>query len=72
MIIFHIPILQKVAKDSYDALPENEEANQTAPSHQYEDKVGEGIFSSQSTTEESKGSYYLRPSFLFRLLLILK
>jgi opacity protein-like surface antigen len=56
----------KSAQDSYDALPGPEEANQTTPSNQYEDKVGEGSLFSQSTTEESKGSYYLRPSFLFQ------
>ena len=53
-------------QDSYDALPGPEESNQTTPAKQYEDKVGEGTLFSQSTTEELKGSYYLRPSFVFQ------
>jgi len=53
-------------QDSYDALPGPEENNQTTPVNQYEDKVGEGSLFSQSTTEELKGSYYLRPSFVFQ------
>lgn len=53
-------------QDSYDALPGPVENNQTTPVNQYEDKVGEGSLFSQSTTEELKGSYYLRPSFVFQ------
>jgi opacity protein-like surface antigen len=53
-------------QDSYDALPGPEENNQSTPVKQYEDKVGEGSLFSQSTTEELKGSYYLRPSFVFQ------
>ena len=53
-------------QDSYDALPGPEENNQSTPVKQYEDKVGEGRLFSQSTTEELKGSYYLRPSFVFQ------
>ena len=53
-------------QDSYDALPGPEENNQTTPVNQYEDKVGEGSLFSQSTSEELKGSYYLRPSFVFQ------
>ena len=53
-------------QDSYDALPGPEENNQSTPVKQYEDKVGERSLFSQSTTEELKGSYYLRPSFVFQ------
>ena len=53
-------------QDSYDPLPGPEENNQSTPVKQYEDKVGEGSLFSQSTTEELKGSYYLRPSFVFQ------
>ena len=53
-------------QDSYDALPGPAEDNQTIIIKQYEDKVGENTLFSQSTTEELKGTYYLRPSFVFQ------
>ena len=53
-------------QESYDALPGPSESNQTSNPKQYEDKVGEGSIFSQSTTEELKGVYFLKPSFVFQ------
>ena len=57
-------------QQSYDSLPGPSESNQTSNPKQYEDKVGESSIFSQSTTEELKGVYFLKPSFVFRPLLI--
>ena len=54
-------------QDSYDALPGPTDSNLTSPSVQYEDKVGESTLFSQLTSEELKGSYYLRPSNVLQI-----
>mgnify|MGYP001237333293 CR=1 FL=1 len=53
-------------QDSYDALPGPTDRNLTSPSVQYEDNVGESTLFSQLTSEELKGSYYLRPSIVLQ------
>ena len=53
-------------QDSYDALPGPVESNKTSNTIQYEDKVGENSIFSQSTSEELKGLYYLKPSFVIQ------
>lgn len=53
-------------QESYDALPGPAENNKTSTSTKYEDKVGEGSLFFQSTSEEIKGSYFLKPSFVFQ------
>lgn len=57
---------KEIIQDSFDSLPGPMESNETSISKKYEDKVGEGTLFSQSTTEELKGSYFLKSSFVFQ------
>ena len=57
---------KEIIQDSFDSLPGPIESNETSISKKYEDKVGEGTLFSQSTTEELKGSYFLKSSFVFQ------
>lgn len=57
---------KEIIQDSFDSLPGPMESNETSISKKYEDQVGEGTLFSQSTTEELKGSYFLKSSFVFQ------
>lgn len=57
---------KEIIQDSFDSLPGPMESNETSISKKYEDNVGEGTLFSQSTTEELKGSYFLKSSFVFQ------
>ena len=57
---------KEIIQDSFDSLPGPMESNETSISKKYEDKVGEGTLFSQSTTEELKGSYFLKSSIVFQ------
>ena len=54
------------AQNSYDALPGPVDQNKTITSRQYEDTVDDVSLIVEQNTEELKGSYFLRPSFILQ------